>query len=73
MGAAPYLTAGVHIDPGTSLSFRSHPDDDRVVVMLGDHAVQVAVFLPRTELDRLAEVIAQAQQSLSAPAVKVAA
>ncbi|MGB2569286.1 hypothetical protein ACPFP2_12655 [Micromonospora citrea] len=71
MGAAPYLSTGVHIDPDTSLSFRSHPDDDRVVVMLGDNGGYVAVFLPRTELDRLAEVIAQAQQSLSA--VKVAA
>ncbi|TDB69744.1 hypothetical protein [Micromonospora sp. KC721] len=73
MSAAPYLSAGVHIDPDTSLSFRSHPDDNRVVVLLGDHGVQVAVFLPRAELDRLAGVIAEAQESLSASAVKVAA
>ncbi|MEU1884214.1 hypothetical protein ABZ491_01860 [Micromonospora rifamycinica] len=60
-----HLTAGVHIQPGTELSFRSHPAEDRVVLKLGEADGNVAVFLPRSEIARLAEVLAQAQKSLS--------
>ncbi|WP_433230526.1 hypothetical protein ACQP2H_01130 [Micromonospora sp. CA-248260] len=67
------VTVGVHIRPDTVLSFRSHPDQDRVVLELGESGGDVAVFLPRSEIARLAEVLAQAQESLSVPTVKAAA
>ncbi len=68
-----HMTAGVHIDADTKLSFRSHPDENRVVLMLGETGGDVAVFLPRAEIDRLAGVLAAARESLSVPAVKAAA
>ncbi|MEV6816128.1 hypothetical protein [Micromonospora sp. NPDC051296] len=61
------VTAGVHIDADTELSFRSHPDENRIVLKLGELGNNVAVFLPRAEIDRLAGVLANARESLSVP------
>ncbi|MFI7551943.1 hypothetical protein ACIBQ2_19580 [Micromonospora sediminimaris] len=68
-----HVSADVHIHPDTELWFRSHPDEDRVVLKLGEIGNNVAVFLPRAQIDRLAGVLAEARESLSTPAVKAAA
>ncbi|MFI7607437.1 hypothetical protein ACIBTV_20145 [Micromonospora sp. NPDC049366] len=67
------VMAGVHVRPDTELSFRSYPSQDRVTVALGDADGAVTLFLPRSDIDRLAGVLAQARESLSAVAVKAAA
>ncbi|MEV6810723.1 hypothetical protein [Micromonospora sp. NPDC051296] len=71
--SAANVTVNAHVKPDTALSFRSHPEQDRVVVELGDLGGEVALFLPRAEIDRLAGVLAAARESLSVPAVKAAA
>ncbi|MEU6023483.1 hypothetical protein [Micromonospora sp. NPDC047134] len=68
-----HVSADVHIYADTELSFRSHPDENRVVLKLGEIGNSVDVFLPRAEIDRLAGVLAAARESLSVPAVKAAA
>jgi hypothetical protein len=68
-----YIGAVVHVESCTELSFRAYAADDRVTVQLGDASGAVTLFLPRTEIDRLAGVLAEARESLSVSAVKAAA
>ncbi|WP_239542966.1 hypothetical protein [Micromonospora terminaliae] len=70
---ATYVAASVHVKPDTELSFHAYPEDDRVTVDLGQVPGAVTLFLPRSEIDRLAGVLAEARESLSVPSVKAAA
>ncbi|PTA42984.1 hypothetical protein [Micromonospora sp. RP3T] len=71
--AGLHMTANVHVKPETELSFSLYPIDDRVTVQIGGTGGDVTLFLPRSEIERLAGVLAEARESLSVPAVKAAA
>ncbi|MFG3704740.1 hypothetical protein ACGF7U_08415 [Micromonospora sp. NPDC047670] len=68
-----YVSASIHVKPDTELSFHSYPQDGRVTVQLGESPGAVTLFLPRAEIDRLAGVLAEAREALSASGVKEAA
>ncbi|MBB5110545.1 hypothetical protein NMK34_03665 [Micromonospora sp. BRA006-A] len=64
--AGLHMTANVHVKPETELSFSLYPTQGRVAVQIGGVGGDVTLFLPGSEIDRLAGVLADARESLSA-------
>ncbi|WFE37441.1 hypothetical protein [Micromonospora sp. WMMD998] len=65
MAGGAHITANVHVRPDTELSFSLYPTQERVTVQIGGADGDVTLFLPRSEIDRLAGVLADAGESLS--------
>lgn len=63
MTTNPSVTVYVHVDAETELSVRPFPSEDRVVVHIGD-TDYTALFLNRAEIDRFADLLAEAKKSL---------
>ncbi len=63
MATDPNVSVFVHVRPDTALSVESHPEDNRVVLHIGD-ANCTAVFLRRADIDRFADLVADAKKSL---------
>ena len=66
-GSGPVLASlSVHLYPGVPVRVRMHPDDDRVVVEIGDPtgAAFLDLFVQRAELVVLADALADAVTDL---------
>lgn len=60
------VSVNVHVEASSALSFRAYRGEDRVTVQLGDGDgdSDATLFLPRAEIFRLAEVLANAVAAL---------
>lgn len=59
----PHLVVHVHVGADTALFVRPYPGEDRVVLHIGDDGY-AALFLDRAEIDRFADLLADAKKSL---------
>ena len=68
-----HMQTHVHVFPQTELWFRSYPDEQRVTFHIGPNGHDAVVYLGLVAVERLSAVLAEARQSLQAPALKAAA
>lgn len=73
MATSASVSVMAHVKPDTPLSFAPYQDGHGVAVDIGEFGGCVTVFLPRSEIDRLADLLVQARESLNVSPVKAAA